>query len=457
MANIIETKRYIKGSARLYLKTPLLLKSGYGDMFSDSTIEKTYDGEYIHINGYIWSSLLRRCMARLKEGAPIAERIGKYGKDREGVSPLWCEPTFIPARGLYVRPGLAVDRRYGSASAGALFNDEVTASGLELDLNWNYFLSADEKEAETKRLFLLALRVATSGVENIGGGWSYGFGRIGLKEVYMTSEDLRDDKAREALWRFDRAIFKGNPPIPLPELKEEDVMAPWKTIRVEASILPGQLLAIQSSFPLFDPEEKVFDSEEKEIRGEYPDSFVYKGYIMDEGSGKIRAGYLIPGRSLRQALFSVPIERRLRTMEMDICDGLAGGCKSKEPFCLKCRWFGSTDRGGMIAVTDALIKNENKEIIRRIHLCEHSMQNINLFSSEYLTAGQFGYDILIDTSMDQAYSKGLEDEIIRVLNEMRQNGDAPPGWHRLGATSTATGQVMVLNEPEIKTCGVIYG
>lgn len=449
MANIIETRRYIKGSARLYLKTPLLLKSGYGDMFSDSTIEKTYDGESIHINGYIWSSLLRRCMARLEEGAPIAERIGKYGKDREGVSPLWCEPTFIPARGLYVRPGLAVDRRYGSASAGALFNDEVTASGLELDLNWNYFLSADEQEEETKRLFLLGLRVATSGVENIGGGWSYGFGRIGLKEVRMICMGLKDEKGRKALWRFDKTVFDGNQSEPLPELKKEDVLAPWKTIRVEASILPGQLLAIQSSFPLFDPDE--------EIRAEYPDSFVYKGYIVDEESGKIKARYLIPGRSLRQALFSVPIERRLRTMGKDICDGLAEKCKLKEPLCLKCSWFGSTDRGGMIAVTDALIKHENKEIIRRIHLCEHSMQNINLFSSEYLTAGQFAFDILIDTSMDQENSKELEDEIVRVLNEMRQNGNAPPGWHRLGATSTATGQVMVLNKPEIKTCGVIYG
>ncbi|MCX7965798.1 MAG: RAMP superfamily CRISPR-associated protein, partial [Syntrophorhabdaceae bacterium] len=213
MADIIQSKKVIKGSAKLYLKTPLLLKSGYGDIFSDSTIEKTFDGENIHINGYVWSSFMRRCIGRLKNGSTIVEKIGKYKKDKEdntsllGVSPLWCEPAFVPVEALYIRPGNAIDRKYGAVKEGALFNDEIAPQGLKLNLNFNYFLT-DENEDELKKLLIDALWVLNSGIENIGGGWSYGLGRLGLKEACIKILDLSYEQDRIALWRFDDEALK---------------------------------------------------------------------------------------------------------------------------------------------------------------------------------------------------------------------------------------------------------
>ncbi|MCX7965832.1 MAG: RAMP superfamily CRISPR-associated protein, partial [Syntrophorhabdaceae bacterium] len=212
MADIIQSKKVIKGSAKLYFKTPLLLKSGYSDIFSDSTIEKTFDGENIHINGYVWSSLMRRCIGRLKNGSAIAEKIGKYKENNDektpiGVSSLWCETSFIPVNGLYIRPGNAIDRKYGAVKEGALFNDEIAPQGLKLNLNFNYFLT-DENEDEIKKLLIDALWVLNSGIENIGGGWSYGLGRLGLKEACIKILDLSYEQDRIALWRFDDEALK---------------------------------------------------------------------------------------------------------------------------------------------------------------------------------------------------------------------------------------------------------
>ncbi|MCX8023316.1 MAG: RAMP superfamily CRISPR-associated protein, partial [Syntrophorhabdaceae bacterium] len=226
MADITKSKRVIKGSARLYLKTPLLLKSGYSDIFSDSTIEKTYDGENIHINGYVWSSLIQRCIGRLKGGLSIAKKIGKYKVQKrdsgaydpsQGVSPLWCEPAFIPVNGLYIRSGNAIDRRYGAAKEGALFNDEIAPAGLSMRLNWNYFLT-DEDGDEIKKCFIGALWVLNAGIENIGGGWSYGMGRLGVKDVRIKTLILSNPKDRACLWRFDDEALSNEKSIRIEEI-----------------------------------------------------------------------------------------------------------------------------------------------------------------------------------------------------------------------------------------------
>jgi len=462
MADITESKKVIKGSVMLYLKTPLLLKSGYGDVFSDSTIEKTFDGEKIHINGYNWAGLMRRCIDRIKGGSPVAEKIGKYNKDREGVSPLWCESSFIPISPMYIRAGNAIDRKYGAAKEGALFNDEIAPAGLTMRLNWNYFLT-DEDEKEIEELLLGALWVLNSGIENIGGGWSYGMGRLGVKEVCLKTIDLKKPEDKTSLWRFDDETIKKMDVFKPQDLKKPQIEKPWSVITASASITKGQLLAIHSSYPVFDEKESFY---------EYPDAFVYRGYIIKDNDD-IKPEFIIPGRSIRQALLSVPIERKIRTKGRDIiCDSLAGLCTcdeckkhrskkksedSPECKCVKCNWFGSGAKGGIIAVTDAVVEDGTTEIIHRINLCEHSMQNINLFSEEYLTHGTFRLNIIIDESRNKCEPHRLKEEVLWVLNDMAENSASPPGWYRIGASSTATGQVSIKGTPEIELCGGIDG
>jgi CRISPR/Cas system CSM-associated protein Csm3 (group 7 of RAMP superfamily) len=465
MADILKSNKVIKASVSLFLKTPLLLKSGYDDIFSDSTIEKTYDGENIHINGYVWASLLRRCLDRIDED--FYKKIGKYEprKDRqEGVSPLWCESSFVPIKDeLYIRPGNAIDRKYGAGKAGALFNDEIVAAGLGLKLNFNYFLSQNEKEDIVEKLFLGGLWVLNAGIENIGGGWSYGMGRLGVRDVRIKRLDLGNDRERKYLWRFDEEALSGAKKLSLENVERPDIKKPWVTIHVEASILDGQMLSINSSYPAFNTSKSY---------AEYPDSFVYQGYRIDE-KGELKAEYIIPGRTIRQALLSVPLERKLRTIGRDvICDSLGSFCNcykcrehrkknksgdSSQCECLKCHWFGSGGKGGIVAVTDAYVKDGETKVIHRIQLCEHSMQNVNLFSSEYLTKGRFAFDVIIDKNEREEFGTRLEDELKWLFGQMKIDANAPPGWYRIGATSTATGQIMILKEPEIRDCGVIDG
>lgn len=117
--------------------------------------------------------------------------------------------------------------------------------------------------------------------------------------------------------------------------------------------------------------------------------------------------------------------------------------KSPDCPCKRCKWFGCTDRGGIVAVLDAEVLGAETENLRRIQLCEHSMQNVNMFLEEYLKKGTFNIEILIDCSRDGSVPEELISEIECVLNEMKADSAAPPGWHRLGASSTCTGQVCV--------------
>jgi len=472
MADITQSKKVLKGSAVLYLRTPLLLKSGYGDMFSDSTVEKTYNGDYIHINGYVWANLMRRCINRLKNGEGFAWKIGKYKSDENddksasGVSPLWCEASFVPAEAMYVRPGNAIDRRYGAVKEGALYNDEIAPAGMSMNLNWNYFLGDGERIEDIEKLFSDALWVLNAGIENIGGGWSYGMGRLGVRWARIKTIHLDNEYERASLWRFDDEAFKDASTVSIDTMQKPEIAKSWICISARASILRGQLLSIHSGYPAFDAAESF---------PEYPDSFVYKGYRID--GKEIITKAVIPGRSIRQALFSTSIERKLRTMGSEngrvICDSLAGVCTcddcvryrgnsrkgddSPNCKCVKCNWFGSGGKGGIISVMDSFVEDADSEIIHRINLCEHSMQNINLFSGEYLTKGKFNIQIIIDKSHNPDDAEELAKEVEWVLNDMKADGASPPGWYRIGATSTSTGQVAVSGDLVKEVCGGING
>ncbi|MCP4107481.1 MAG: hypothetical protein GY749_18380 [Desulfobacteraceae bacterium] len=69
--------------------------------------------------------------------------------------------------------------------------------------------------------------------------------------------------------------------------------------------------------------------------------------------------------------------------------------------CKRCTWFGSVDKRGIVSVADSTVKNSETVVLSRIQLCEHSMQNMNLFSGEFLSQGDFTVDILIDRDLKQ--------------------------------------------------------
>ncbi|MCP4107480.1 MAG: hypothetical protein GY749_18375 [Desulfobacteraceae bacterium] len=129
---LTEVKKAVKFSVDFRLNTSLLLRSGKAGEFTDSTIEKTGDGRFLHINGYVWASLLRRALGRGKNTEKMARDIGNYEKPRQEVSPLWCEASFadlfrgsIPGNPgkvtLAIRPGIKVNREWGTTAVGALY------------------------------------------------------------------------------------------------------------------------------------------------------------------------------------------------------------------------------------------------------------------------------------------------------------------------------------------------
>lgn len=455
MSDFIEYTHALKFCVTFSLKTPLLLRSGFEGDFTDSTIEKTPDGKELHINGYVWASLLRRSMERLTQYQTIASEIGKFEKPEEkGVSPFWFESSFVPLKVIDIRPGIKIDRKYESTSTGALYTDEFVPPGHRLTSKFICFHNGRRTE-ELKNAISAALWVVNEGIENIGGGWSYGYGRVKVEKILYEDVDLtkNDTTNRQNLWKG----IKDNA-IELKQVEDKDISKKWKNIKVKAKIASGQLIAIHSNYlPYF----SELPTEIKALT-HLPDTFVFRRYnIKDE---EVQTEIAIPGKAIRQALFSVPIERKLRTKSPDkICSTPAEYCTCKiceayrkngkkgnspECTCLRCRWFGSTENGGIIAVTDAVIEEPETEIINRIQLCEHSMQNINLFSGEYLKKGEFGFEVIIDCSRD-TYSEELMNEIKWLLNDIKT---CPPGWYRIGATSTCTGQIEIVEvPPELKT------
>lgn len=451
MSSLLNSKKVLKFSAKVELRSPLLLRSGRDDIFSDSTIERTSDGNYIHINGYVWSSLLRRALSRLKEGSGLSSKIGKYRAEVEGASPLWCESSFIPLEGLHLRYGNVIDRKFGSTKEGLLFVDEIAPPGLTTRINFNYFLDDNEDPQKVKTSIIDSMKVISTGIENIGGGWSYGFGRLSVTEVKIRELNLESEEDRSILWRFDSSVFENVPPQSLDELKDEEISRPWAIVTADAVIPPGQLLTVRNSYPVFDRETQLY---------ELPDSFVYRGYRIDDGN--VRAEIVIPGRAIRQGLFCVEIERKLRSKGFEVCDSLAQPCalssrKSEDTEgevsqCLKCVWFGSTEMGGLIAVMDASLLDSETTILNRIQLCEHSMQNVNLFSEEFVTKGRFSIEVVIDLAQKQRRPGQLLEEVNHLLNQMVK-GKSPDGWYRLGGSSTSAGQIEILGEPKLKVFG----
>ena len=434
--------RYVlKFAVTMRLRTALLLRTGDEDEYSDDTIEMTPDLQYelgeegipqLHINGYVWASLLRRALARLEDGEKTAAVIGKYPKaDPQGVSPLWCEATFARLNKTEINPGNKIDRQYGATATAGLFSEEIVPQGHEVYLHFNYFCEKEQEIEAIRRNMMAALWVINEGIETIGGGWSYGFGRLEVCDARQKIMDLDKAEERPALWNFD--ILKQVEPEDWEKNKREfqsnkpKIVKPWLKYRVEAAIPFGQLLAIHTQIPPLD-----ISSYNK-----LPDTFVFTRTIINEKAQPVQQP-VITGKAFRQAILSSSIERKLRKKGDPVC---LDTTKSKGCTCKRCLWFGATDRGGIISVGDAVVHLSEKDVLNRIQLCEHTTQNMNLFSGEYLTTGKFNFDIIIDLAKDS--SEELVCELELLLNEMKLDSNFPPGWYRLGATSSCTGQIEI--------------
>jgi hypothetical protein len=424
--NITSDARFaLKIEATVSLATPLLLRSGQTGDITDSAIERTPEPNgRLHVNGYVWASLLRRSLARIKGCDDLAAQVGKY-QDKGGVSPLWCEPAVAELHATAVNPGIAIDRKWGATKVGALYNDELAIAGLPLTLRLTLFGPDKGTIERWQNALLAALRLIDGGVENIGGGWTYGYGTLHVNGVKVAILGLSDSAHRKKLWAWDEIDWvEKTLDAGLPETK-----SPVTAVTVTARVAPGQLMAVKSGvFPLDAPK-----------FGKLPDWFVFRRNRWDSAADKQVQEPVIPGKAIRQALLSVPLERKWRSLGEKACfPSEKGGCG-----CRRCRLFGSTDGAGIIAVTDAPVTGCSTEVISRVQLCEHSMQNMNLFSGEYLMGGEFTFRIIIDGTRAEDASD-LVNEILELLDEMKGE-TAPPGWYRLGGTATCTGQVQVID------------
>jgi len=468
---IDDMKHALKFGVILRLRTALLLRSGEEDEFADNTIEMTPDelGDEgkpkLHINGYVWSSLLRRALARLQNGQDMANAIGKYPKnDPKGVSPLWCDATYADLyNNTEINPGNKIDRKYGAASTGGLFSEEIVPQGHRVFLHFNYFFADPVEESTIRENILAALWVINEGIESIGGGWSYGHGRLEVQEIKHKTLDLNLPEHRKELWDFDSLKNAG---IEDWEGKQKsyqnqkpDIKKPWIKYLVEAAIPQGQLLAIHTKIPPLDISGY----------GKLPDTFVFSRTIINE-ENESKQIPVITGKAFRQAIISSSIERKLRTKGEAVCLDTTQVTQIKKcptikkegKPCKRCLWFGATDRGGIISVADAPVRESDKTDLNRIQLCEHTMQNMNLFSGEYLTQGQFKFEIIIDCSKSDFLGDKLIKELEWLLSEMKlpEKSDdriAPLGWYRLGATSTCTGQIEVRKWEKEEFVGVRHG
>lgn len=470
--NIADTKQCVHFAVDFRLRTPLLLRSGNEGDFSDSAIERAPDGR-LHINGYVWASLMRRALSRVAGAQDLGKRLGRYGRDDKGkidnlgVSALWCGATLTQTPGSEIRPGIKIDRRWGCAVNKALYSDEVEAPGVILTLEGNLFCAAEDQVEDLQKKIKSALWVINEGIENIGGGWSYGCGRLrveafGMEILDLESENKPHEKqlSRKRLWDFS-ALKKEKSELSKPAIQDG---RGWTKIAVDAEISPGQLLAIHSSRP---------DYEAYQNWPHLPDTFVFRSAsLMPDQT--VKNVPVITGKTFRQGVLSMNIERKLRTKGDEICGTPDDKCtcpvcvdertdgrkivRSSQCACRRCRWFGSTDQGGIIAVLDAPVRAATTDVLHRIQLCEHSFQNINLFSGEYLTGGAFAPEIFVDEGQNGKETDELIGHIRTLLGEMgpeeraagageatndAEGNAAPPGWYRLGATTTCTGQFTV--------------
>jgi hypothetical protein len=442
-----EQRYALRFAAALEAVSGLLLRSGRNGEFTDSTVETTGDRR-LHINGYVWAGLLRRALARCESGKDLAAAWGKYDAQANGVAPLWTE-SFSLAEQDYLRavnPGNRIDRQWGSVAPSALYSDELAFPQAPLWLRGTVFFSSRDEVDTAIQALLDAFSVIAQGIETIGGGWSYGFGRLLPLAVRWSVLGLQEKPARAQLWDPDFTAWQG-----VASGQEIDQRKPtvangkeWSRIEVQAGIVEGQLLAIHTD---------VLELGTK-LDGVMPDHYVFTRPALEQGT--IIARPVVTGKAFRQAVLSREIERALRgTAGEGACLNSSDAKRSpvktdgaRRCACKRCFWFGDSEAGGIISVADALVVDPQIEIIHRIQACEHSRQTMQekLFNGEYLTRGTFTFQILIDHSRQQATaSRELEQKVRTLLEEMnpQSNHPAPPGWYRLGATSTCTGQLVV--------------
>lgn len=421
-----QSQSVVKTRARFKLDTGLMLRSGLTGEYTDSTIESTPDGR-LHVNGYVWSSLIRRALNRITGSTQMAARIGKHNEGEMQVSPLWCESSFVYSPQTEVRNGNRICRRWGAAKPQALFSDQVAAPGHALDLAFNWFCleggSGESRETpETvKTSIRSALWVIHQGIETIGGGWSYGFGRLKLTGLTLDVLDLNNERDRQRLWQFDgapQAVDEATVGTWQPQIRPE---RGWTRITADARVMDGQLLAISTKQPPVDLTDVPADK--------LPDTFVFRGPPTAASQGDLSQPVVITGKAVRQALLATALERETATREPDLSQARRD------------TWFGSTDRRGMVSVADAQVSDAKTKVLNRIQLCEHSMQNSNLFSGEYLCRGAFKTELLVETGDPEG--RELATRITALLEQMKPDGQAPPGWHRLGHTATCTGQIQM--------------
>jgi len=425
-------------------QSPLMIRSGMEGSFTDSSLERAPDGS-LHINGYVWAGLLRRALSRCRKGADYAAAWGDYDAVVNGVAPLWTTPTFIKPDGYLtdINPGVRIDRERETAVDKALYSDEIALVHASIPCCFTLFLDGGDTTAVRDAL-ADAFWVIGEGIETIGGGWSYGLGRLSPAAVFRyrelsleaSSGDARQTKGAEMLWRFVDADSWDE--CTVATRGEPAAGKGWSRITVEAGIPLGQMLAIHSDLPPLDY-----------AGDDLPDSFVFRRQSLT-ASGESEA--IITGKAFRQAILSQEIERRLRTGDPnDAC--LDTTRKTRAPrqereqgrqpcHCRRCLWFGNAGGGGIIAVGDAVVRDARTEIIFRQMLCEHSGQNVQLFNGEYLTRGSFIMEIIVDHARGGQSAELLE-MALNVLLEMMPGADAPQGWSRLGATTACTGQVEV--------------
>lgn len=426
----------LKFQVKLTLRSNLMIRSGETGDVSDSVIERDYKGR-LHINGYVWAGLLRRSLERLEQGKLLAEAIGNYGANTSttGVSPLWCETCCVELPVVDIRHQNRMDRKLQTVASGALYTEEVVPPGLRLKLQAVYFRSPDDHHLlETvQEAISSALWVINEGVETIGGGWSYGFGQLRVDQFQTEFLDLTKPDQRQRLWQWDTIAWK---PVPVKRCGVFQQFSPdavWEKLRLHTAIADGQLLAVSENVPPL-----YLD----EYHGpEMPDTFVFRRTYLDAHNIP-GSEIVVPGKAFRQAVLLREIERYLHSRGETMCSDSSSPA-SAECSCKRCKWFGNTGHRGLIAVADAPVTRAECTILHRISLCEHSFQNINLFSGEYLNHGEFVFEVIIDGVTHKGLDTKLKDAVLSIIEQMRPDSPAPPGWYRLGKTSTATGQLVI--------------
>lgn len=427
------------------LVTPLFILTGEPRDDLDNTLDVTPDGK-LCVNGYAWASLFRRVFNRLKSRKKLAKTIGKYGSNTTPqVSPFWFHTSLLELPGTDVRPGIVIDRRTGAPRKGLLYVEEGAVVGLHIPMIVTVFWEfSDTQVDQLIDAFKEALWVIDQGIENIGGGWSYGFGR--LKPIEARWREINISQQLNSSFLAASTIGTGEK-IEIKPVSSSEISESWKRWQVKMRIVPGQLLAIHSDDPTL--------AESKLIWKKYPDSFVFRRLRFLPSKNDLVPEPFIPGKAIRQAIFSTHIERKIKTLNQNgdsICDPSRpkrGNRNDKSPpcNCRRCKWFGSTDQSGIIAVLDAPVENPSFEVLQRVQLCEHSLQNMNLFSEEFLTGGSWTTTIILDKGRDDGDHDELEDHIKQLLEEMT-SGKAPRGWYRIGAHSTCVGPVEVVDVRE---------